>query len=289
MSPLNRILPNRVKNALAWEVGHADTQDAAPARFVPAHVPGAVQLDYARAENFPDWKVSDNAKRFAPFEDQWHTYRTRFDAPALKAGEALWFTALGVDYACDVIFNGALLCTHEGMFSPIRVDLTPLLRPQNELRVRVHPAPKNPNANPKIPRSQAAACVKPAVSYGWDFHPRLIPLGIWDECFLEIRPQRRLEDVVFDYTLADDFSRADMRVRVEGVGLKGLTAEWWLRDDGGNAIASQRCVLDGDAATLPMVSVPHPKLWWTHDQGEPYLYSARLHLLDENGARLADA
>ena len=26
---------------------------------------------------------------------------------------------------------------------------------------------------------------KPAVSYGWDFHPRLIPLGIWDETYIE--------------------------------------------------------------------------------------------------------
>jgi len=45
--------------ALDWEVGYSKSIDQIPEEWIPASVPGAVQLDYARAHEWPDYWNSD--------------------------------------------------------------------------------------------------------------------------------------------------------------------------------------------------------------------------------------
>lgn len=268
-----------------WEVGKAQGREAIPERFVPAVVPGAVQLDFARAENFPDYHFADNARIFAPYEDFFYTYRTRFEAPTLGEGERLCLVCKGLDYQCELFLNGAPLLRHEGMFSAIECDLTAHLAQQNELTIVVHPAPKRADA--PIPRAQADHVTKPAVSYGWDWHPRLIPLGIWDETFLEVRPKRFLADFWSDYTLDENLDRARIRVKISGDALVGCRAQWRLLDKSGACVCEQSGTL-GDEGTLPEFVFERPHLWWTHDHGDPYLYTAVLRMSDESGKPFAE-
>ena len=67
----------------------------------------------------------------------------------------------------------------------LELDLTDAA-PGSVLEILIHPAPKRPGF--PADRSQASATAKPPVSYGWDWHPRLIPLGLCDELRFEIRP-----------------------------------------------------------------------------------------------------
>lgn len=61
---------------------------------------------------------------------------------------------------------------------------------------------------PQAP-SQVSNCCKAAVSYGWDWHPRLIPLGIWDEIWIASYDEGRIADSDFEYSLSDDLKKAD--------------------------------------------------------------------------------
>ena len=79
-------------------------------------------------------------------------------------------------------------------------------------------------------RSQAAQVVKPAVSYGWDWHPRLVPLGIWDSTYLEIRPWAHVNDISIDYSFNEDLSQAGIGLGFYGINLKGKQFTWILND-----------------------------------------------------------
>ena len=118
----------------------------------------------------------------------------------------------GVDYHCEVLLNGRVLLEQEGMFTPIEIDLTGASA-GDELLVRIFPAPKSQNE--RIDRSQANRYCKPAVSYGWDFHPRLIPLGIWQNAGLQIVPAGAIRRWAVSYRLNEDLSLADVQVSVE--------------------------------------------------------------------------
>ena len=53
-----------------WEVGHSGAQEVPPDRFVEALVPGAVQLDWARAEGWGPFWYGDNVEAYKWMEDR---------------------------------------------------------------------------------------------------------------------------------------------------------------------------------------------------------------------------
>lgn len=267
------------RRELCWEVGWTRQPGDMPDRFVPAAVPGAVQLDWARAEGWPPYWQDMNFEAYAWMEDVYWRYRTRLVKPLLKAGERLVLVCGGVDYACSVSVAGAVVHAQEGMFSPFSVDLTSAADGV-WVEILVAPAPKVPAAGidgGRVElRSEARRSCKPAVAYGWDFHPRLIPLGIWEETFLEVRSAAGwLDHVEVVTTLGDDFSTADLRLVAEGSATR---VRWTLRDPSG-AVAGQ-----GEGAPLELaIHLDNPRLWWPSTEGAPDLYHSTVESLGQDG------
>ena len=258
------------QTALEWELANTKTAQEIPSKWIKATVPGAVQLDIAKAEKYPVLYYAENWKDYRWMEDQFYNYRTSFSRPVLKANERYVFISKGIDYQFTIFLNGQELMSQEGMFTPVNLDLTDYLKENNELKVMVYPAPKR-FAQP-VDRSQASSSVKPAVSYGWDWHPRLIPLGIWDETYFEIQPSSFIEDFHVNYTLNDEFTKANIRLQMEGRNLKDLPFVWTLRDESGKE------VLKSEGQTS--LTFNNPGLWWTHDHGAQTLYTSTIELMD---------
>ena len=235
-----------------WALTRLEGAGAEPQEWIPTTVPGAVQLDWARAKGLPDPTLGNNVRLYDGLEDSHWLYRTRL--PSLPAGQSLVFACGGVDYACEVRLEGRVIHRHTGLFTPFEIELksTPEMA---TLDVLVLPAPKKAGSPPD--RSQASHSCKPAVSYGWDWHPRLIPLGLWAGATLLTRPAGSLGEVDFAYTLADDFGSARIVVTA------AAGARWRLLDRSGGLAA------EGGAEP---VELRQPRLWWTHDQGPQELY-----------------
>ncbi|MEN8229472.1 MAG: glycoside hydrolase family 2 TIM barrel-domain containing protein [Bacteroidota bacterium] len=265
---------------LKWEIGYSEREDPARLKWTEARVPGAVQLDVARAEGYGIYYYAENWKDYLWMEEREFVYRSLFTKPDLEVGERLLFHSLGIDYEFEVSLNGVKLLQQEGMFTPVRLDLTQQLEDLNELEIRIFPIPKL-HAEP-ADRSQAAASVKPAVSYGWDWHPRLVPMGIWDDTYLEILPGSHIEDASVRYTLSDDFSSAEIAVEVEGRDLDGCMLTWKMFDAAGEMIDVGHFAPRENRGTLKM-NLKNPSLWWPHDHGDPTLYDYTIDLNDRYG------
>ncbi len=267
---------------LEWLVGHHIKKETKPTDWYPAKVPGAVQLDYAKAKGWEDHNYAENWKDYGWMEDVYWTYKTSFSVPDLEANKRIYFVSKGIDYEFEIILNDKQIFAQEGMFKAVDLDLTDLLGKQNLLEIRIFPVPKYPNDLDD--RNQAAQCVKPAVSYGWDWHPRLIPSGIWDDTYLEVRNASHFQDVFVDYQLSDDFQEASINLQVEGNNLDDKNYEWTLTDADGNSVLEEKGKINNlDSRSFLL---KRPKLWWTHDHGQPTLYSSKLILLDANNKML---
>ena len=260
---------------LQWMIGVGSD----PTEFYPATVPGACQMDIATAKHYPDWTFSDNFERFRWMEDVDFTYRTHFDAPERRPEQSLWFRSKGIDYECIVRLNGRELLRHEGALSPVEACLDPALRDKdNVLEVVVLRAPKRPGV--PVGRDEASWCCKPPVSYGWDWHPRLIVSGIWDETGLELRGKSWIDRATLDYTLSDDFSSADLSAQVRLGGTpEGTSLRLILRDREGRSVLRTEAPVGAPLRAR----LDRPRLWWTWDHGEPYLYDYEVQLLDPDG------
>ncbi len=268
---------------LKWSVEYRADGDPDKPRLAEASVPGAVQLDIAKAEGYAPYYFGENWRDYLWMEDQEFVYVTNFHKPDMKPGERLVFRSLGIDYEFEIILNGRKLLYQEGMFTPVRLDLTDLLNVNNELRIRIFPIPKK-HPEP-VDRSQASASVKPAVSYGWDWHPRLVPSGIWDDTWLEILPGSYLNEVSVQYTLSEELDKAFIMVEAMGKGLTACSMAWNLADSSGNKVDMGYLKSYMDRGVL-YTEIANPELWWPHDHGEPYLYSYTLKLTDQSGKLL---
>lgn len=269
------------RSPLDWQVGWTSDPAKSPARFVPAVVPGAVQLDWARAEGWPPYWHAENFRAYGWMEDVHWVYQTRLAKPALQPGQRLMLVCTGVDYACSVRVDGAVVQEHEGMFSRFETDLSET--PDGALiEFVVTPVPKAPVPADvegevlDVARKQGRRSCKSVLSYGWDFHPRLIPLGIWDETYLEVRPEAAwLDHIEVAYELAADFSSAELRLVTEGLAAR---VRWTLRDPKGGVVRA----VEGGGHDLA-IHVDRPELWWPNTEGTPALYTSIVETLDATG------
>lgn len=265
-----------------WEVGFTPEPREAPKVWISATVPGAVQLDWASAHNWGPFFSGENWKDYLWMEDVYWIYRTELQLPLVGPGEQIAFCSEGIDYQFSIFVNGTEFLSQEGMFTSAFVDLTEQTGMNVSIEVRIFPAPKRQGM--LNDRTQASHCCKPAVSYGWDFHPRLVPLGIWQATGIFVFPANRIENATTEYTLADNFKTAFIGVKANAILGKDNVLQWELIDPTGRIVCKVESLLPD---TEERVFLTNPELWWPHDQGTPAMYISRFVLYSECGKRLS--
>ena len=274
------------RTQLNWRVGHTADPQQPPTNLVPASVPGAVQLDWARAQGWPQPEYDNDVSRYRWMEDVYWVYQTvlqietSLETAPIYAKQRIFFVCKGVDYQFEVRLNGKVLHAQEGMFRAVELDLTDIAKSGDVLDVLVFPAPKS-CATP-VDRNQANQSVKPAVSYGWDFHPRLVPLGIWDETYLETRPECHIRSAEVKSHLEPNFQRAvvvlDVALSQVAVGFKGC---WRILSPDGQIVEEFASPINDTHLRL-VKTIFQPKLWWPNGQGDPNLYTSIFEVLNAN-------
>ena len=230
--------------------------DGATEEFA-ATVPGNIQYDYGKHKGFSDVQYSDNYKQYLPFENDHWEYRTLFSYEKTEE-ERVFFVSGGIDYRYDILLNEILLYSYEGMYRNIELDLTDHLKDTNTLTVRIYPHPKREGA-PEGTRDEADQSCKPPVSYGWDWNPRLLISGLWQDAYLETRDSYFIQAPEVLATLSDDLTVG--HVKASFACDVPCTVSLYDRDD--------HLIYEGCDTEFEISS---PKLWWCNGQGEPYLY-----------------
>ena len=87
-----------------WMLSHASEKDGIPAEKIPACVPGAVQLDYAKAKGYAPYYYGLNFKQFEWTEDEYFFYETTLDFTCAKDEYAL-LCFDGIDYTYEIALD----------------------------------------------------------------------------------------------------------------------------------------------------------------------------------------
>ncbi|MBQ4155042.1 MAG: hypothetical protein IJE01_07610 [Clostridia bacterium] len=256
-----------MKFSLNWQVGYCNSVNSRPEEYFSATVPSAVQLDYAKEYNLPDYREGVNFKDYQWMQEKFWVYTTEFFNSSISEKAKLFLVAKGIDYEYDIYANGEKVFSYEGIYKTAKVDLTHLKNTKIKLEIVIHPAPKC-DFDDVFPgtRSEAKQSCKPAVNYGWDFHPRLIALGICDEIYLEATEHTPLNPLV-TYTLNNERTRATVFMEA---GCKKVKS-WTLTDPDGNIVF----IGSGESQCF---SVDNPRLWWCNGYGKPELYTWQLEI-----------
>lgn len=221
-------------------------------------------------------------------------YETDFDwKNPLAAGDRLFLIFQGVDYFTEVELNGSAVGKHEGYFQAFEFDVTPQLkRGRNHLAVTVDA----PMEEPGTVWPDHKRIIKGIFTH-WDCKPGSLNnpkygqdgtlAGIWNSVSLQVRHVAWLGDVkvepyLFDRKLTpghekDEGTDAKIFITADIHAVKPgrytVTAE-----AGGSKVTLPVDLVTTDGTAVLVLPMEQPKLWWTWDLGEPYLYDLKLQV-----------
>ena len=257
-----------------WRGGHQpDTRDTVG--WIPAEVPGTVLIDLWRAGEVPDPYFGRNSLFCEWVPERTWIYRKRFRVEHPAARTLLRFE--GVDHAARYFLNGEEIGASEGMYRPAAFEVGERLREDNHLAVVIDRAP---DCEPQVGRTERVRIHKSRMGYGWDFCPRMVHQGIWDDVVLVATGAVRIEDVWVRPLLAADLASAEVQIEIRTSGAGGA-AEVMLRA-GQHTVAAGKANLDGGRAFLSF-EIATPAVWWPNGSGAQPLYHAEVRVVDGDG------
>ena len=264
-------------------------------QWLPGTVPGSVQTDLMALKLIPDpyWR-DDEAKIQWVGLSNWQ-YRTRFDVDAATLSRAhvdLVFD--GLDTFADVYLNGHRILSADNMFRRWRVPVKSLLHAgANTLEVKLY-SPierlqpwllKQPYALPgefdsafgDEPKGRQTANYvrKAAYQYGWDWGPRIVTEGIWQDVKLESWDALRLADFSIaqrHVTAGIAKLQAQLDIRSDAPAAAHVVVRWRAPDGGVGSLHRWAMLKAGDNAIAIPFEIDHPQRWWPAGYGKPNLY-----------------
>lgn len=287
---LERWTPDRSEAVRRLPVGwHREETDRSD--WVTAAVPGTVQGALAAAGRIPDPLLDDNTYRELvdhgepeqlpwPFrrtriEQQEWWYARRFRLPAAWRGARVRLVFDGIDYAASVYLNGEPVARHTGMYGGPEVEVTALLRAddENEVVVRIDPPPRDWHG-----------VMKPSPGWGWHYG-HLISIGLWRSVRLELVPEVEIADL-FVRTLEtasdeEGAARAIVRVQWDQRSAADTAAPTPVRitlhGPDGQSAAAVVAEVDPVATRHHVdITLDRAQLWWPFGYGAQPLYRAEV-------------
>ena len=130
-----------------------------------AHVPGSIQLDYARAKSFGDVSDGENFRKFKAIEaTHGCTKRARSTAWSRRA---LYCISRGTTICLIFWWTAKRFFLRKGMFTPVGARFDGRLAPGGLAGpLKIYPHPSAPTHRTRI-GSRRISPVKPPVAYEW--------------------------------------------------------------------------------------------------------------------------
>ncbi|MBO4769583.1 MAG: hypothetical protein J5563_02235 [Clostridia bacterium] len=207
-----------------------------------------------------------NFKQFDWMENEYFVYEAELDF-AVSDRQRAFLHFGSIDYRYRITVGGRLFADGEGIFSPVYLDVSSFSGQKTIVQVIVFPVPSHKGEKPG--RSEARYSCKPPVSYGWDWHPRLIPSGIIGISELIIADEADPLSMDLSYRLSDDYKKALVSISAESFSENG-TCTLTVTDPDGTEIYRNNIRYGGGGTIIVIES---PSLWYPRTYGEQPLYT----------------
>ncbi len=240
-------------------------------------VPGSVQHDLWMSGEIENPYYEKNSVKCEWVPQRTWVYKKTFRVREEYRDKNIQIAFLGVDYSAQFYLNGEYLGEHTGMFTPVRFDIREKLNfgSDNLIAVVIEAAPQE---QCQVGFTSRVHTHKSRMGYWWDFCPRMVHLGIWQDVVLEIAGSARIEDVFIHPVLNPACDQACINISLDLAAQSEVSAEVNidLRYDG-VTVASLNgiCRLPpGKLSRTFKQELQNPMLWWPNGSGAQNLYQA---------------
>jgi len=264
------------------EIGADTRAEVAP---VPAKVPGSVQHALLAAGKIPDWNVGINARACEWVENRHWIFSTRIPAASIPKGRRIRLRCDGLDYSGWILVNGVEAGVFNGSLTPHAFDITKYVGTNDVTLEIIFDLP--PRWLGQLGYTSRISDWKPRFNYTWDWIPRLVQIGIWDDIALEFTDGDEIGPLELTTDVDVATSLGALTIRATPLGSRATTARVVLASPEGNLL-DVSVDLGQLAAGASFGDIP-VKLWRPNGAGERTLYRVTIEILDANGATLDSA
>jgi len=256
-------------------------------KILKAKVPGSVHMDLLSNGEIPDpyYRTNEDSLQWIGEKD-W-TYETDFEAdPSLLSMDNIEMIFKGLDTYAKVTLNGVVILNADNYFREWRNNVKHILnKGKNHLTiaftspVKINKARKQTDPIPL--KYEYAYTRKPAYHFGWDWGPVFITQGIWQPVLLEGWNDARFENCwVYQQSLTDE--KADIVLLYEIIADKETTITLSATcENTGQTESNTFYLKKGKNKAGLFFTINNPKRWWTHELGDPYLYSFKTSMKEK--------
>ncbi|MBK7382456.1 MAG: hypothetical protein IPI81_03845 [Flavobacteriales bacterium] len=266
-------------------------------QWYPAEVPGVVHTDLLRNGLIPDPYKGNNIDSVQWIENEdWIYKRTIVVTDTLLKHEHLDLVFKGLDTFAEVYLNDSLVGKADNMFRSWEWSVKPLLHlGLNELKI-IFRSPIKEGAKLRdaygiqLPHDNDPSGVSPyirkaAYQFGWDFCPRLVTSGIWQE--VELRGWSVSRFTSFGVSAMPVGDSISLWLRADMPWLKDGSVRFSL--DGKRLAEVQIGMVDGVGFGGFSGRVPLMERWWPIGVGSRPMHTLSAELLDSKGEVISRA
>lgn len=259
--------------------------DRAEIMNIPVHVPGSVQKALKDASLIPDWNIGTNSVESEWVENRHWLFTTTLPDNFLAAGNQFVLHCDGLDQKGLIYVNGKEAGSFNNAFIPYNFDLTPFLKDKNNTLAIIFEC--SPSYLGHSCWTSKIKDWKPRFYYGWDWTPRIVQVGIWDNVYLQISKKNEVRISNLQVTTDADMQKdlGELRIKVNLPGAKNNNIRINLADPTGKQVFEEI----HPASELSGMKVWNNlkiKRWWPNGHGDQPLYKLSVNLLDTNGNSL---
>lgn len=252
--------------------------------WMKAEVPGDVHSTLLKYGKIEDPFYSTNVEKCRWVEDKIWWYKSEFNFERdIMEDQVAELSFNGLDTYATIYLNGFQIGKHENMFTTASFDVTSkLLKGVNYIAIKFDSTisvtgKKDYDKMWYSYNHNRVWARKSQMNFRWDWGPRIITVGIWKGVELQIYNLAKLDNV-FVRTLNIENNSAELLIEIEAASFKAgedLKAEISLSYED-EKILKTVSLVDGNASLK--LKVDNPKLWWSHDLGNPSLYDLSVNL-----------
>ena len=248
---------------------------------IPFSIPGSVQKALKDQNIIPDWNIGLNSIEAEWIENRHWLIASRIPDEWVTQKEKSILHCKGLDYQGSIYVNGEKAGEFDNAFIPWSFDISPYLKEKDNTLVFVFECP--PTYLGQVAYTSLITDWKPRFNYGWDWVPRIVQIGIWDDVLLQTKAQNVFSQVQINTKAAKEKDEGSLSVFVEHsfVTNDGF-AEVSLHDSNGKLIFEDSLSMHevSNGKTWENLNV---KRWYPNGWGKQNLYSLKLTFFGERG------
>jgi len=269
-----------------WQFRQAGKSD-----WYPANIPGCVHLDLLHNNLIEDPFYRDNETKIQWIENEDWEYRLIFDISSDILNKMhIQLNFEGLDTYTTVTINGQKIIDADNMFRCWQAEIKSLLKEKhNELIVHFRSPikeilPKIEKLSHKLPAASDSTIGtspytrKAPYQYGWDWGPRLVTSGIWQQVRIEAWDTVKIVD---QQIIIKNLNKSRARLEIETEVLSNLPGKALLKifvDRNKFEVNESIHLKPGLNSFKFEVEMIDPEIWWPNGYGEQPLYTITTEL-----------